>query len=109
MLAAIDVVRRLGPRALVLAVPVAPPDTLALLAPRVDQLVCLLAPPDFEAVGQWYEAFEQTGDREVQALLAAAWNQHGQSRSTDNKDSQPTGGAKHEPDDQDNDDERYQP
>ncbi|MFK3737058.1 phosphoribosyltransferase [Massilia sp. TN1-12] len=73
MLAAIDVARRLGPRELVVAVPVAPPDTLQDLAPRVDALVCLLAPPRFRAVGQWYERFDQTSDAEVQDLLGAAW------------------------------------
>lgn len=73
MLAAIDVARRLRPRELVLAIPVAPPDTLQALAPHVDALVCLLAPPRFRAVGQWYERFDQTSDAEVQDLLEAAW------------------------------------
>nr|WP_314542981.1 phosphoribosyltransferase [uncultured Massilia sp.] len=76
MLAAIDVARRLRPRALVLAIPVAPPDTLQVLAPRVDALVCLLAPPRFRAVGQWYEYFDQTSDAQVHDLLTAAWNNH---------------------------------
>lgn len=76
MLAAIAVARRLRPRALVLAIPVAPPDTLQALAPHVDELVCLLAPPRFRAVGQWYEHFEQTSDAQVQDLLEAAWNSH---------------------------------
>lgn len=74
MLAAIEVARRLRPRELVLAIPVAPPDTLQALAPHVDALVCLLAPPRFRAVGQWYERFDQTSDAEVQDLLEAARN-----------------------------------
>lgn len=73
MLAAIDVARRLQPRELVLAIPVAPPDTLALLAPRVERLVCLSRPARFRSVGEWYERFDQTSDEEVQALLATAW------------------------------------
>jgi len=74
MLAAIRVARGLHPAALVLAVPVAPPETLALLAGEVDALVCLSAPPLFRSVGQWYESFGQTSDEEVQDLLAAAWH-----------------------------------
>jgi predicted phosphoribosyltransferase len=74
MLAAIRVARSLGPEALVLAVPVAPPQTLAMLEDEVDALVCLSAPPLFRAVGQWYEVFDQTSDEEVQDLLAAAWH-----------------------------------
>lgn len=76
MLAAIQVARRLDPAALVLAIPVAPPETLRMLEPHVDQLVCLSAPPGFRSVGEWYDSFGQTGDAEVQDLLARAW--HGQ-------------------------------
>lgn len=74
MLAAIRVARGLKPAKLVLAVPVAPPQTLAALEGQVDLLVCLQAPPLFRSVGQWYEAFDQTSDEEVQDLLAAAWH-----------------------------------
>lgn len=74
MLAAIEVARRLGPRMLALAIPVAPADTVALLRPRVDELVCLSTPAGFRSVGQWYDAFEQTSDEEVQDLLASAWH-----------------------------------
>jgi predicted phosphoribosyltransferase len=73
MLAAIQVARRLQPAALVLAIPVAPPETVRMLAPHVDQLVCLSAPPRFRAVGEWYDSFGQTEDEEVQHLLATAW------------------------------------
>jgi putative phosphoribosyl transferase len=72
MLAAIEVARRLRPRELLLAVPVAPPDTVATLAPLVERLVCLASPMRFRSVGEWYERFDQTSDREVQDLLAAA-------------------------------------
>ncbi len=72
MLAALRAVRRARPRALVLAVPVAPPDTVERLASEVDRLICLHTPRDFVAVGQFYEDFTQTDDEEVIAALAAA-------------------------------------
>lgn len=71
-LAAIRAVRRAGPARLVLAVPVAPPDTLARLKPEVDELVCLSAPADFSAVGQFYRDFTQTSDDDVVAMMARA-------------------------------------
>jgi putative phosphoribosyl transferase len=89
MLAAIRVARGLKPAKLVLAVPVAPPQTLALLEDEVDALFCLSAPPLFRSVGQWYEAFDQTSDEEVQDLLAAAWH----ARAADRQ--QPIGGTNH--------------
>lgn len=70
---AIALARSQGPARLVVAAPVGAPDTLAMLRPRVDALVCLLAPPRFRAVGQWYRVFDQTGDEQVQDLLAQAW------------------------------------
>lgn len=76
MMAAIEVARRMRPRTLALAIPVAPQDTVRKLAPQVDELVCLLTPPLFRSVGQWYEEFDQTSDAQVQELLTAAW--HGQ-------------------------------
>ena len=72
MLAALRAVRRAGPRELVLAVPVAPPDTIARLRPETDRILCLHTPRDFVAVGQFYEDFTQTSDEEVIAALAAA-------------------------------------
>ena len=73
MLAAVQVARGRGAARVVVAVPVAPPDTLAALEPLVDELVCLAAPPRFRAVSQWYDSFDQTSDEEVQDLLAMAW------------------------------------
>jgi len=68
--AALRALRRSNPAYLVLAVPVAPPDTLARLAPEVEETVCLMQPPWFSAVGQFYDDFDQTSDEEVMALLA---------------------------------------
>ena len=73
MLAAVEVARRHGAGRVVVAAPVAPPDTLATLATLADELVCLASPPYFRAVSQWYETFDQTSDEEVQDLLAMAW------------------------------------
>jgi putative phosphoribosyl transferase len=70
--AAIRSVRTHHPRQIVLAVPVAAPDTLADLAPGLDRIVCLMAPPNLYAIGLWYEDFQQVDDDEVAALLERA-------------------------------------
>lgn len=72
MRAALRGVRRASPAKLVLAVPVAPEDTIARLAREVDEIVCLSTPPGFQAVGQFYRDFRQTSDQEVIDLLEAA-------------------------------------
>lgn len=64
-------VRRQGPARLVLAVPVAPPEALAQLAPLADDVICLLQPASFMAVGAHYAVFDQVDDDKVIALLAA--------------------------------------
>lgn len=69
VLAALRSLRRAGPRRIILAVPVAPPETLERLEPEVDQIVCLEAPEDFYAVGQFYLHFGQNSDQEVIDLL----------------------------------------
>jgi putative phosphoribosyl transferase len=69
LLAALHAIRRSSPQRTVLAVPVAPPDTLQKLAAQVDEVVCLCAPDDFRAVGAYYRDFEQTSDEEVISLL----------------------------------------
>jgi predicted phosphoribosyltransferase len=55
-----------------LAVPVAPPDTLQRLQREVDEAVCLYSPAEFYAVGQFYRRFPQLDDSEVIALLDQA-------------------------------------
>lgn len=70
--AALKGLRRSRPAALVLAVPVAPPDTVRSLAGEVDRLVCLRQPQPFRAVGLHYDDFHQVADQEVIALLDAA-------------------------------------
>lgn len=67
--AALRSVKAQNPRRLILAVPVAPPETVAALRGEVDELVVLAVPSDFAAVGHFYEAFPQVSDEEVVALL----------------------------------------
>ena len=57
------------PNVLILAIPVAPPDTAAQLAGEVDRMICLLKPDKFYAVGQFYQEFNQVEDEEVISLL----------------------------------------
>lgn len=75
MRAAITAVRQRNPACIVVAVPVAPPDTVSTLRDEVDDVVVLLTPAWFSAVGQWYADFSQTTDEEVRRLLQAAWRQ----------------------------------
>jgi putative phosphoribosyl transferase len=85
MLAAVEVARRQGAGRVVVAAPVAPPDTVQTLEPKVDELVCLSSPPMFRAVSQWYREFDQTSDEEVQDLLAMAWRDQ-ERRVADHRD-----------------------
>lgn len=72
MRAAVTAVRARSPARLVVAVPVASPQTAADLAREVDELVCPLLPPSFFAVGTWYRDFRPTTDEDVRELLARA-------------------------------------
>lgn len=72
MRAALKALRRRHPARLVLAVPVAPQDTLDALAREVDQVVCLSTPYPFHAVGAHYVEFHQVDDDEVIAALDEA-------------------------------------
>ena len=69
--AGIESVRRRGARRVVLAVPVAPPDTAEWLAPQVDEFACLATPEPFYAVGNFFQEWPQVTDDEVRALLLA--------------------------------------
>lgn len=59
------------PKRTVVAVPVAPPETLAKLSLEADDVICLATPSPFGAVGRYYDDFTQTTDEEVIRLLAA--------------------------------------
>lgn len=79
LLSTVELVRHHRPRWVVVAIPVAPPDSLRHIeqAKGVDEVVCLLAPRDFYAVGQFYENFEQVEDEEVVRLLKELWQSKG--------------------------------
>jgi putative phosphoribosyl transferase len=70
--AAIQVARGHGARRVILAVPVAPRETVSELAAVADEVVCVASPQPFAAIGQWYDDFRQTSDADVSRLLAAA-------------------------------------
>lgn len=66
---AIRAIRAQNPRKIVLAVPVAAPQAIAELRAEVDDIICLLAPADLNAIGLWYQDFTQVPDEEVARLL----------------------------------------
>ena len=72
MISALHGLREKKPAKLICAVPVAPPDTLARVADLADEVVCLEAPAHFQAVGQFYQHFEQVEDDEVIKILRTA-------------------------------------
>ncbi len=68
--AALRALRSRGPKELVLAVPVAPPDARDMLRGDADAFICLETPPRFGAIGYFYDDFTQVSDEEVVATLA---------------------------------------
>jgi hypothetical protein len=69
MIAALRAVKAQKPRELIVAVPVASPDRLEEVRPWCDDVVCLLTPEAFWAVGQFYADFTQVEDGQVVELL----------------------------------------
>ena len=67
--AALHAVRRAEPAHLVLAAPVAPPDTIASLHDDADEIVCLATPDVFWALSMFYSSFPQLDDNDVSALM----------------------------------------
>ncbi|HEV2471217.1 MAG TPA: phosphoribosyltransferase [Chthonomonadales bacterium] len=70
--AAIASLRKQNPARLVLAVPVCAAETAQSIASEVDDLVCLMAPEQFQAVGLWYRDFAQLTDDDVVRMLSTA-------------------------------------
>ena len=70
--AALRGVRRAKPKQIILAVPVAPAETLEALRHDADKIVCLETPEVFFAVGQFYQDFLQVSDDEVKRILAVS-------------------------------------
>jgi putative phosphoribosyl transferase len=72
MLAAVRALRQQSPARVIVAVPVAAPETCEMMEAEADDVVCAATPEPFHAVGLWYEDFEQTSDEEVRELLERA-------------------------------------
>jgi predicted phosphoribosyltransferase len=72
MMAAVQSARHEGASTLIVAVPVAPQDSINALYYAADEVVCLKTPDPFSGVGIWYVDFSQTSDEEVMALLKRA-------------------------------------
>ena len=69
MRAAVQALRKMQPRAIIVAVPVAAMQTCDAFRSEGIDVVCLRTPEPFEAVGLWYDDFSQTSDEEVHELL----------------------------------------
>ena len=70
MLAAVKALRQQQVGRIVVAVPIASPETCEQLRGEVDEIICAVTPEPFYAVGCWYEDFSQATDEEVRDLLA---------------------------------------
>lgn len=77
MIAALQTLQDLNPREVIVAVPVASPDRLAEVRRRADDVICLLSPDDFWAVGQFYEDFSPVDDAEVVEILGRSASRGG--------------------------------
>jgi predicted phosphoribosyltransferase len=75
MIAALQVVKAQNPREVIVAVPVASPDRLEEVRRWCDEVVCLLSPQDFWAIGQFYADFQQVEDKQAIDLLRGAGSQ----------------------------------
>jgi predicted phosphoribosyltransferase len=72
MRAAVAALRQQDPAHVIVAAPIAAPETCAELRAEADEVVCALTPEPFHSVGLWYQDFTQTTDDEVRDLLARA-------------------------------------
>ena len=72
MRAAVAAVKTKNPAKVIIAVPVAAPDTCSDFGSEVDEVMCVATPEPFYGVGAWYEDFSQTTDKEVCDLLDRA-------------------------------------
>ena len=76
MRAGIQALKQLEPAEIIVAVAVAPEETVKLLEQEVDTVVCLASPEPFYAISYWYDAFPQVQDDEVSALLNDIWQRN---------------------------------
>lgn len=72
MRAAVQALKKQNPQRIVVAVPVAAPETCEDFQPLVDEVICLYTPDPFMAVGRWYDDFTQTHDAQVREILERA-------------------------------------
>ncbi len=77
MRVALETLREQAPARLVVAVPVASRPACADMEALADEVICVVTPEPFRAVGAWYLRFDQTSDEEVEELLAAAGHDPG--------------------------------
>jgi putative phosphoribosyl transferase len=75
MHAAVAALKQRQPTRIIIAVPTAAPSTCDEFEAEVDELVCLIRPEPFIAVGYWYKQFSQTSDEEVRSMLEQANNE----------------------------------
>ena len=73
--AALQALRRRGAAKVILAVPVAPRDTLEAMRAEADMVICLETPKPFFGVGAFYDDFHQLSDEETVALLHRVWDE----------------------------------
>lgn len=76
MMIAVKTLRKEMPARIIVATPVAPPETCQKLRAEADEVICLSTPDPFYAVGLWYEDFDQTTDAEVINFLKALEREH---------------------------------
>jgi putative phosphoribosyl transferase len=79
MRVALRAARQGNPARIIIATPVAAPESCEELRKEADDIICHFTPKPFYAVGLWYEDFPQTTDIEVKALLAEARRRQGSS------------------------------
>jgi predicted phosphoribosyltransferase len=82
LMAAIHSVRAARPKEIIVAVPVGPPGRVDDIARQCDRMICLLEPEGFQAVGQFYQSFDQVSDERVVRLLQAAATEQAVSATT---------------------------
>jgi predicted phosphoribosyltransferase len=72
IIATLEMIKKSRPKEIIIAVPVAPPETAKNLTKLVDEFICLLTPENFMGVGQFYKNFNQVSDEEVIKFLDEA-------------------------------------
>ncbi|MFT4831531.1 MAG: putative phosphoribosyl transferase [Psychroserpens sp.] len=72
-----ELIHAQNPRKTIVAIPVAPKSAIPMLeaSPYIDEVICLFAPYNFHAVGQFYQHFYQVSDEEAVAILEEAIHQ----------------------------------